>query len=386
MEKRIWKMLVVFPFCQKDSVQMLALVQWIALLGACPKHNALLVVDPETQWSEVLAVKKVCEGVFSRCDLMMTEKSVSGWPEAANYMFKSAAGIIESNFKQAWYWCESDNIPMCSGWLDALESEYVKFNKPFMGAFVRTSQPGLPSVSMAGCAVYPPDAASRIGICCEGSRAWDVVSAGVVVPLAANTDLIQHFFGQMDLPPTFSEIRNEFSPVNLFTHKHLSSKAVVFHRNKDGTLIQLLRRKLFPEKNPQQEFYDAFIQLGRYGDLILLLPAWREMHQRTGRKPIVVCSYQYCTVLEGVSYVDKSILSVDWWMGIPEAIKRAKGHRWSFVVTQCYGREWGVNLKQWPNFMSSMWDQAGLLSELKTLPLIFDNRDTSGKRRCGPDT
>jgi hypothetical protein len=61
-----------------------------------------------------------------------------------------------------------------------------------------------------------------------------------------NTNLIQHFWGKPNLAPTFVHERTERSPENTFTLANLRKEAVLFHRNKDGTLIRLLQDKLFP--------------------------------------------------------------------------------------------------------------------------------------------
>jgi hypothetical protein len=77
------------------------------------------------------------------------------------------------------------------------------------------------------------------------SVAWDVSTAYVTVPLAAHTEAIQWFWGQPDLPPTFVRRKTPASPVNTFTLATLNPNAVLFHRNKDGTLIELLKRQMW---------------------------------------------------------------------------------------------------------------------------------------------
>ncbi len=140
----------------------------------------------------------------------------------------------------------------------------------------------------------------------------------------------------------------------------------------------------------------SFIQLGRYGDIILLLPAFLEVFKRTGFKPNVVVSEEYASVLEGVSYVTPHPLGVHWWGGVPMAKEYARKlwgrgivaawwndaecpippeYRGNFTL-QCHGHEHGVNLALWPNFMVSMYSRAGFTrDEMLRLPCVFDRRN-----------
>ncbi len=137
------------------------------------------------------------------------------------------------------------------------------------------------------------------------------------------------------------------------------------------------------------------IQLGRFGDLIILLPALWEIHNRTGHKPNVIVSQEYSSVLEGASYVTAHPIPVHWVDGMEEAKRFAKEKfvdfiipAWwndkTFVVPPKYrghfslthhGRTYGINRSIWPNFMASMWERLGFTQhEMMTLPLVFDRR------------
>lgn len=143
----------------------------------------------------------------------------------------------------------------------------------------------------------------------------------------------------------------------------------------------------------------VFCVLGRYGDLILLLPAFLEIYRRTGKKPIVIVSNEYASVFDGVSYVTPDVVKEGWWAGIPKAREMAQrkyGHvivpqwwndaetaadivedmsRGGVRVLQSHGREWGVDTKANPDFGSSMWHRAGFSRpEMLSLPLVFDRR------------
>lgn len=148
----------------------------------------------------------------------------------------------------------------------------------------------------------------------------------------------------------------------------------------------------------------CFIQLGRYGDIILLLPAFKAIYDRIGLKPRVIVCTQYKSVLDGVSYVEPIPVDYEWWSGIPSARLLAESMygggivpQWwndpdhapivettfkGGIVLQCHGKEWGVDVNKWPNFMTSMWDRAGFTcEEMRSLPLVFDRRNPTRERQ-----
>jgi hypothetical protein len=150
---------------------------------------------------------------------------------------------------------------------------------------------------------------------------------------------------------------------------------------------------LVPEKPP------VFCVLGRFGDIIQLLPAFKAVFDRTGFKPVVVVSREYASVLEGVSYVQTYVLRVGWYEGIPTARKIMQEVfgggiicRWwddspeiiatldlitndGGIVLQSHGHNWGVDMSKAPDYGTSMWRRAGFTGEeMLTLPLVFDRR------------
>jgi len=150
---------------------------------------------------------------------------------------------------------------------------------------------------------------------------------------------------------------------------------------------------LVPDKPP------VFCVLGRFGDVIQLLPAFKAVLDRTGFKPVVVVSREYSSVLEGVSYVEPYVLSVGWYDGIPIARKIMQEVfgggiicRWwddapeiiatldmitneGGIVLQSHGHSWGVDMSKADSYGLSMWRRAGFTrEEMMTLPLVFDRR------------
>ncbi len=139
----------------------------------------------------------------------------------------------------------------------------------------------------------------------------------------------------------------------------------------------------------------VFSLLGRAGDTILMFPAFREIHRRTGYKPRIVVSTEYAGLYDGISYATAVPANLQWWTGVPKARAIAAAlagntcfpqwwlepdpmppeYKGTFNLT-CHGHSWGVNIALWPNFMTSMYNRAGFTrDEMLTLPLVFDRRN-----------
>jgi hypothetical protein len=249
--------IVVLPFCQSDIQEFRDWLTWNQQLGGCPAHEALLVADAAVEWHVALDLVDLASKQFSKVSITSNPTPVTGWPHGANSLFLAAARHVAQYVKQPWFWCEPDCIPLTEGWIDAIEKEHAGCGAPYMGALIKAEQPllNLPNVHLSGCAVYPPDAVNAIGGYCNGSQAWDMASAAAIVPKAKHTPLIHLFWGQPDLAPSFSPTRHSGSAINTFTLADIRKDAVLFHRNKDGTLIRLLRHAKFsPIASTDREF------------------------------------------------------------------------------------------------------------------------------------
>lgn len=234
-------MIVCLPFCPADADRALSLLEFIGQLGGCQEHDCLLVADASVDWAKCMDILSEANRVFRVANIICTASPVVGWPQGANALWLVAA----KHCKEAgtdWLWLESDAIPLKRGWLVAINkmrrgSRYFGCLYPYRERVMKV---------MSGVAVYPSDAIDLIGPCIEANPtvAWDVSSAEAVTPLATHTKLIHHFYGEMDLAPTFVEARNSQTTRNAMALDELPAEAVIFHRNKDGTLLNLLRKKL----------------------------------------------------------------------------------------------------------------------------------------------
>lgn len=342
-------------------------------MGGCKNHDALLVIDEATQWSSTLEAIKLAETSFHSVATIFSP-AVQGWVPGANALFSTAARWCESKGR-SWLWVEADAVPLEPGWLDKIEEVYQLVKTPFMGAIIKGSDPRHPPFFMEGVACYPAHAWSRMRelIASSPTEAWVTSCAPVVIPLASNTPLIQQFWGQEGTPPRFVPFRTASSAPQDFTLDHLRKGAVLFHREKSGELIGLLRRRLFPDQ-PDYSRPPAWVQMGRVGDLILLMPAWQAWAERSGRKTVVVTSKEFGQVLEGASYIQPILLPYSWY-DAAKARQWAQARYGQVIVTQLHGTGLHTPPDDLPSFSLTMWRRTGLAEEYATLPLTFDQRN-----------
>ncbi len=120
----------------------------------------------------------------------------------------------------------------------------------------------------------------------------------------------------------------------------------------------------------------TFVQLGRYGDIINVLPLLKAESEK-GPVRLVVAK-NYADLLDGVSYVEPAV-----WNGpfekLPEALAWARGEFGEVVNLQVYGHGWNQR-RVCGSFCEEAWNNGGALDLFNTLPLVFDRRDRKRER------
>jgi hypothetical protein len=118
----------------------------------------------------------------------------------------------------------------------------------------------------------------------------------------------------------------------------------------------------------------CFVQGGRAGDLILMLPAWKAISERVG-KPVIITSSEFQQIFEGVSYVDCLPTNYHWSNELDVMYKFARKRYPNCVLTQLHGHGIHPMPDSHPSYSWSMWNRVGLLKEYYDLPLVFDRRN-----------
>lgn len=237
-------MLLVLAFCHRDARAAVNLLHWMRELDSQQSRHQLLLVAANGMDTDLRRdVFSAGREAFSQTTCVATQKpDERPWPQAPNTMFRCAVAFVQSQFKSHFWWHEPDCIPLSPGWLDEIETEYLRAKRPFMGAVV-----DIPCRHLTGCAVYPKNISQYNPNMLHADRhAWDCVAPHLTLPHTHHTTLFHHQWAEPNdvtysIPPTFP---------NREKLKIISSRAVVFHRNKDHTLIDRLREERVERAGP----------------------------------------------------------------------------------------------------------------------------------------
>lgn len=221
-------MLIVFPFCEKDAPQALKCAEWMRELGPQKAHQCLVATDAGSYPQIIEAL----ETVFSKVDVLVPRNvPTDPWPVPTNHVFTAVVQEVEWNRGGTpFLWWEPDAIARNSEFLNRIDSEFKGCGKPFMGDLVRVQ--GVPE-HMSGIAVYSRMTQFAFHFAHLDKLAFDVALAPQILPWMHRTTQIQH----------------EWKPEPFKTESDLNRlrpEAVVYHQDKTGSLIDLMREMKKP--------------------------------------------------------------------------------------------------------------------------------------------
>jgi hypothetical protein len=241
---------VVIPFHRGDLHLAKSLLEWIRELGGCPSHYLLLVADsklPHDSFGELLSIADCCFH-FPKLIRVSVPNGHDGWPKGPNHVFKTVAKYVFDNLKTPWLFLEPDCVPLCYGWLDAMTDEYAAIPEKCMGAVMDNhGKADMPAFHLNGTAIYPQDFhqwLQSIGPL-DIEKPFDLAIADKLTTACRDTVLIHNHWGEFGQPPLIVESANPFSPSHHFPITSIHHGAVLFHRDKQHSLIPLLRKRLF---------------------------------------------------------------------------------------------------------------------------------------------
>jgi hypothetical protein len=111
----------------------------------------------------------------------------------------------------------------------------------------------------------------------------------------------------------------------------------------------------------------AYVQLGKGGDILSLLPVLHDEFVRTGEKPVLVTSEQYASITDRLDYLYPIVLPLDW-QDLTGAVKEAKRRFETVIVTQTFGVQFPIEHRT-PSFQLDQWLRAGALEKWDLLAL-----------------
>lgn len=121
-----------------------------------------------------------------------------------------------------------------------------------------------------------------------------------------------------------------------------------------------------------------FLQLGRVGDVLNVLPLAKAHKDRTGETPWFMVARDFASVLDGVSYVEPVVWDGPFEQVMPAAWKARKMTA-NIDFCQIYGAGL-VAPQRCSSFARESWAQAGSTDPWGSLPLVLDRRDPERER------
>lgn len=122
-----------------------------------------------------------------------------------------------------------------------------------------------------------------------------------------------------------------------------------------------------------------YVQLGRAGDILNILPLCKQDYDDYGRKPVLMIAEKFASILDGVTYVEPLVFHGEFEetlaaMEIADRVAEERGL--SIVCTQIYGKEIHCGEKC-SSFARESWARVPRAPAWGSLPLVFDRRDIS---------
>lgn len=223
---------VAFPFFSLDAPLALKNIRWMRELRQPRTHEMRIFYESTTDMRIVNEIATEACQVFSACK-HTPYRPLNG----PNAVWKFVA-LEMQRVKRNWLWMEPDAVPLKQDWLMRLQTAYSNAKKPFFGPIVPDMH------HMNGTAIYPWDTPARCPQTFASGEIYgfDVLMSGEVLNQIHDASNLFHHtwvekYGQLRPHgdgeyPTFPTAESA---------KRVQKGAVLFHRNKDGTLIDRLR-------------------------------------------------------------------------------------------------------------------------------------------------
>lgn len=358
-------LLVVLPFFSGDEHLLLNNLEWMKELDGKLDYDCLLSCDNDTTVALALkAAKEVFRNVGS---MKYPRADKRDWPHPQNNAFLQTAWHVFAKHQGPWLWLETDSIPMCKGWLDALWNEYQKGGKPFGGHWNHATN------VFNGVAIYPQNIskysqAIMMAALTEATDAngkvhqvpWDVYGSGQVKKhLHVMNGLMQHIWHDDSTGEAWT------FPDRATVERVARPGVVLFHRCKNESLVARLREA--GSSHVQKAITADVVSLRRNGDIVSLLPLLRRMAGTLGRPVKLAVMREYAPLLDGVSYVDA--VPCDGDMEDPLSF----AEQLNAVNAQVFGKRLHPDMQR-SNFVKQAWLNLGHKWD-RYAPLIFDRRN-----------
>lgn len=230
-------MTVGISFYAGDAELFFKQLGWIEQLSQRPggslRDVRCVLVTNGVKRSTMSAARNGLKAVYDAVDIIPLDGTIREWPQAQNLCFSAALKRVNSTDDMLWL--ETDVVPLRDSWMREIREEWG--NREYFHTFMGTLMEHTYCNHVSGVALY---SRNWRGVCPKladpSQLAWDVQHADKILPYAKFSNLIQQRFGAV-------------APVTL---ADLDPRAVLFHQDKSGHLIDLLRDKLPEVPKPKK--------------------------------------------------------------------------------------------------------------------------------------
>lgn len=157
-----------------------------------------------------------------------------------------------------------------------------------------------------------------------------------------------------------------------------------WERSVRGLIEALYEFDIIEKPKPTRRTSDKklYVQLGRYGDIINILPILYRSHARK-ENPTLLVSKDYAPIAESIGYCDWMVYDGEF-EDLPQAIDYAEHITPDLVVTQTVGRGHAEKLVC-SSFNKESWRKAGELDQWGMDGLYFGNRDYNAEKELADE-
>src|SRR6185295_3057273 len=218
-------MIVSFSVCQRDEANALATLEWAYVLDGLLPYRAIVSLAAGVDAARITAA---AQKLF-RAVTVLPSEAPEAWPQGKNATFQNLVRWLDLQHNtEPFFWWEPDAIPLKRNWLAMIEAAHKAGGQPFSGYIYDA----LGSMDCVG--VYPPDFMSYSplnGMLCRAAP-WDACAKLEVFPHVHRINHLLQFVNDVDgFPPTFGDDLSLLRP-----------DVVLFHKSKDGSLVQQLSK------------------------------------------------------------------------------------------------------------------------------------------------
>ena len=117
----------------------------------------------------------------------------------------------------------------------------------------------------------------------------------------------------------------------------------------------------------------TYIQLGKHGDILSLLPILQEEYRVTRCRPALIVAKEYSEIPLELDWLETIVWEGDW-QDLCGALRFAKIRGGVIWTPQTFGKDFPIK-RDHPSFQLDQWDRCGRLKEWGTLPLTLPRHE-----------